>query len=208
MRARASVDLIHAAGRAAKLLHPLRRRILQALEPPDSASGVARRLALPRQVVNYHLRELEKASLVELVEERRKGNCVERVVRASARSYLISPEALGGLAADPEAIPDRFSSAYLVAVAARAIRDLAVLRPRAERAGKRLPTLALLSEIRFASPGARNAFAEELAASVARLAAKHHDEKAPGGRRFTLFIGAYPAVSRKREGRRRREEDA
>jgi hypothetical protein len=50
-------------------------------------------LALPRQQVGYHLRALEQAGLVELVEERRKGNCIERIVRAAACSYVISPEA-------------------------------------------------------------------------------------------------------------------
>jgi hypothetical protein len=144
--------------------------------------------------VNYHLRELEKDGLVELVEERRRGNCNERVVRATARSYLISPEALGGLGSRPEQIRDRFSASYLVATAGQAIRDIGVLQDGAERAGKRLATLTLTSEIRFASAEDRNAFAEELATTLARLAAKYHDGDATGGRRFRFFVGGHPAV--------------
>jgi DNA-binding transcriptional ArsR family regulator len=193
------LDVIAEPGRAAALLHPLRLEILEQLREPDSASGLARRLHLPRQKVNYHLRELEKEELVELVEERRKGNCVERVVRASARYYLINPATLGHLAADPDKIQDRFSSAYLVAVAARAIGDLAVLRERAEKAGRRLATFSLQTQVRFASAAARNAFTEELTNALARLVAQYHDEKAPGGRRFQLFLGSYPSITKKEE---------
>ena len=190
---RTSVHLLGAGG-ALAVLHPLRRRILEGLHEPDSASGLSRRLGLPRQKINYHLRELENQGLVELVEERKKGNCVERIVRSTARSYLIHPEALGGLAADPDRIEDRFSSAYLVAVASRAIRDIAHLDEKATAAGKNIATLTLQTEVRFASAADRNAFAEELANALAKLAARYHDEKAPGGRRFRFFTGGYPAI--------------
>ena len=109
---------------AAALLQPQRLRLLEGLSEPDSAAGLARRFGLPRQQLNYHLRELERAGLVELVEERRRGNCVERVVVATARHYVISPEVLGGLGASLDEVRDHFSSTSLVAVAARAIREL------------------------------------------------------------------------------------
>lgn len=180
---------------AAALLDPLRRRMLEILRLPGSASSVARQLDLPRQKVNYHLRELEKAGLVELVEERRRGNCIERIVRGVARTYLISPEALGDLATDPEATRDRFSAAYLVATAADAIRDLGILRERAGRAGKRLATLTLQGQVHFGSPARRKAFAEELATEVARLVAKYHEPDAADARAFNLLVGAYPALT-------------
>jgi len=195
----AALEVVRGAAQAAALLDPARLRLLEELAEPDSAAGLARRLKLPRQRVNYHLRELERQKLVELVEERRKGNCLERVVRATARHYLISPEALGSLGADPGSVSDRFSASYLVAVAARAIRELAVLRLRADRAKKRLATLTLQTEVRFASAEDRNAFSEELATALARLAAKYHDEKAEGSRTFRFFLGAYPAVTAAKE---------
>ncbi len=182
------------AARAALLLDPARLSLLKRLDEPASAAGLARKLGLPRQRVNYHLRELEKAGLVELVEERRKGNCVERVVRAAARSFLISPEVLGALGADPTTVRDRVSASYLVAVAARAIRDLGRLIPRAEAAGKRLSTLALETEVRFANGEKRNAFAEELASTLAALTARYHDATAPGGRTFRFFAGGHPVI--------------
>lgn len=193
MAATKALDVIRSQATAAKVLQPLRRTILESLREPQSASGLSRRLQLPRQRINYHLRELEKEGLVELVEERRKGNCVERVVKATARSYLISPEALGSLGSSPAEVGDRFSARFLMATAGRAVSDLARLQSRADRAGKRLATLTLSSEVRFASAAARNSFAEDLATFFAELAARYHDEAAPQGRRFRFFVGGYPA---------------
>ncbi len=182
---------------ATAVLEPTRLRLLGELREPGSAAGLARRLDLPRQKVNYHLRELEKAGLVRLVEERRKGNCVERVVQATASSYLIDPGILGPLAAEPERISDRLSSAYLVAVAAKAIRELAELRARADRAKKPLATLAIQADVRFASKQDRNAFAEDLANAVAQLVREYHT---PGGdesgRLHHFFVGGYPAITK------------
>src|SRR5215472_3516465 len=110
----AAIQVIQSAAAASILFSPTRLKILEQLNEPDSAAGVARRLEMPRQQVSYHLRELEHAGLVELVEERRKGNCLERVVRAAARTYVISPEALGSLGATPEQRRDRFSLGYVV----------------------------------------------------------------------------------------------
>ena len=193
----AAAQVIQSAAAAETLLHPDRLRLLEHLTEPDSASGLARRLQLPRQKVNYHLRELEKHGFVELAEERRKGNCMERVMRATARSYYVSPAALGKLgdasAADTR---DHFSSAYLVSAAARAVRDVAILRGRADRAGKRLATLTLETEVRFANAAARQAFSNELLNAIAQLVTKYHDQQADSGRAFRFLVGGYPAITK------------
>jgi DNA-binding transcriptional ArsR family regulator len=181
---------------ASAILHPLRIRLLANLIEPNSAVGLARRLGLPRQMVNYHLRELEEARLVEFMEERRRGNCSERIVRSVARSYLISPEALGELATDPEREHDRFSPSYLVALAARAIRELGVLLARAARAKKYLMTFCLHTEVRFANSSELRAFTDELTRLIDRLAAKYHAERSIDGRLIRVFCGAYPAITR------------
>src|SRR5437879_2284582 len=133
-----AVQIIQSADTAATLFSPARMRILKHLADPDTAAGIPRRLGLPRKRVGYHMRDLEQAGLVELVEEKRKGNCIERIVRDAALSYVISREALGKLGTTPEQRRDRFSIGYLVSLAARAIRDLAVLCERADKVGKRL----------------------------------------------------------------------
>jgi DNA-binding transcriptional ArsR family regulator len=180
------------AATASVLLRPLRTRILEELAEPQSASGIARRFSVARQKINYHLKELEKEGLVELVEERRSGNCVERIVRATARAYFVSAEALGSLAHGALEATDRFSAAYVVAVAARTIRELAGLRSAADEAGKRLATLTLETEIKFASAHDRAAFADELAKSIAHLTAKYHHADAPRGRIHRVLAFAYP----------------
>jgi len=191
----ASVHIIADSDRAAAALHPLRLRILGELGDAESAAGLARRLGIPRQLVNYHLRQLERDGLVETVGERKKRNCTERLVKAVARSYLISPAAFGSLAAHPDHVADRASSAYLVAVAARLISEVAEQRSAAERAGKRLATMTVETEVRFATPAAQSAFADELAQAMAAVVAKYHDDVTPGGRRYRFIIGGYPTVN-------------
>lgn len=187
-----AVDVIDEAPRALALLTPARLELLENLEEPASAAALSRHLGLPRQRINYHLRELESQRLVELVEERWKGSCVERVYRRTSRAYAISTAALGRLGTSPENIQDRFSSAYQIALASQAVRDLGNLQTGARAAGKKLPTFALEVEIRFASAAKRHQFAEELASAVAELVSKHHDEKAAAGRKFRFYLGAYP----------------
>jgi DNA-binding transcriptional ArsR family regulator len=191
----ASLHVIDDVDGAAAVLDPLRLDMLAKLAEPDSAAGLARRLGLPRQQLNYHLRQLEEQGLVEEVGTQQKRGCTERLMQAVARSYLINPATLGAVSLDPGRVPDRMSSAYLVAVAAQAIREVAALRERADRAEKKLPTLTLQAEVRFATPAAQHDFAEELAQELARLIAKYHDEAAPRGRRFRVIAGAYPAPS-------------
>jgi DNA-binding transcriptional ArsR family regulator len=194
----ATLQIVQSPEKAGVLLQPGRLRLLEQLTEPDSAAGLARRLGVPRQKLNYHLRELEREGFLELIEERRKGNCMERVVRAVAREFLIAPGAGDHETADrikaDRITADRFSAAYLASTAARMISALASLCIRARRAGKRVATLTLETEIRFASAESRAAFAEEMTASIARLAAKYHNERAEGGRRFCLLSAVYPAV--------------
>jgi DNA-binding transcriptional ArsR family regulator len=187
------LEVIRSAEQARALLNPARRALLEALGEPASAASLGRRLGLGRQRVNYHLRELEKAGLVELVERRRRGNCMERIVKATARHYLISPEALGALGSTAPERQDRTSAAYLVAAAGRAIQAVAALGERARTQGKRLPTLTVEADVRFRSASERNAFAEELATALARLTAKYHDAAAAGGRSFRFLVAGYPA---------------
>lgn len=187
-----TVDVVEDTRRAQVLLQDVRLELLEHLAEPASAAALARRLGLPRQRLNYHLRELEAHRLIELVEEKKKGTVTERIYRRTADGYAISTAALKGLGATPARTPDRFSSAYQIALASRAIQELARLRAGAEAAAQPLPTFALEVDVRFASAERRNEFAEELAASVADLVRRYHDDTAPEGRPFRFYLGAYP----------------
>lgn len=184
---------------ASVLLEPTRLQLIALMQEPITAASLAKQLGLPRQRVSYHLHELERAGAIRFVDERKKGNCVERLYVATAASYLLDPGLLGPLAADPDRIGDRLSSAYLIAVAARAIRELAALPEGPDAPGGTLPTM--LSEVRFASAEDRIAFAEDLANSVAQLVREYHT---PGGeeagRLFKFFVGGYPAITKDAPG--------
>ncbi|MFA1547163.1 ArsR/SmtB family transcription factor [Actinomadura chokoriensis] len=190
------VTVIEDAEAAAASLDPMRARLLAELGEPMSAAALAARVGLPRQKVNYHLRTLERHGLVELVGERRKGNMTERLLRATAASYVISPLALAGLQPDPDRHRDALSARWLLAIAARLVRDVGALISGAARANKRLATYALDGEVTFASAADRAAFIEELTAGVGALVRKYHADPAGGGRAHRVVIAVHPAVKR------------
>jgi predicted ArsR family transcriptional regulator len=186
------VEVIDDPAAAVVALDPVRARLLAALAEPGSAATLAPRVGLTRQKVNYHLRALEAHGLVRQVEERRWGGLTERLFAATAASYVVSPGALGEAASDPARASDRLSARYLIALAARIVREVGELARRAEREDKRLATLALDTEIRFRSAAERAEFASELTAAVTALAARYHDAAAPGGRAHRVVVAAHP----------------
>ena len=192
------VDVIEEAAAAASILDPLRLRILDALVEPGSASTLAPLLGETRQKLNYHLHALEAHGLVTLVEERPRRGLTERVLIASARSYVVSPGVLGRNACTPQHT-DRLSARYLIAVAARMMREVADLARRADRAGQALATLSIDTEIRFASAADRAAFTEQLTAAITSLAASYHDETAKSGRWHRLVVAAHPRPATNQE---------
>lgn len=188
----AVIDDPAAAGVA---LDPMRARLLTELAEPASATMLAARVGLARQKVNYHLRELERHGLIELVEERKKGNVIERLMRATAASYVISPDVLAGMQPDPARSPNRLSARWLLALAARLVRDVGALIVRADKARKPLATFGLDVEVRFAGAAERAAFAEELTAAVAALVSRYHDGNAAGGRDHRVVVALHPRVT-------------
>jgi DNA-binding transcriptional ArsR family regulator len=165
---------------------------LAELARPASAAALATRLGLARQKVNYHLRALEAHGLVRVAERRRWGGLTERLLVATAETYVVSPGALGPVAADPGKNADRLSAGYLIALAARIVREVSDLWRRARQLDKRLATLSLNAEIRFRSAAERAAFSGELTQAIANLVARYHDAQAPGGRAHRLIVVAHP----------------
>jgi DNA-binding transcriptional ArsR family regulator len=186
-------------------LDPVRARLLAELAEPASATMLAARVGLPRQKVNYHLKSLERHGLVELVEERRKGNVTERILRATAASYVISPAALAAVQPDPSRSPDRLSARWLIALASQLVRDVGQLLAGATKAHKRVATFAMDGEVRFASAADRAAFAEELASSVTALVSKYHDETAERGRDHRVVVAVHPSVKTQKDQTDRKE---
>ena len=194
----ADLEVIDDPAAAVVALDPIRARLLSELAEPGSAASLASRVGLARQKVNYHLRALEAHGLVRPVEERRWGGLVERRVVATAASYVVSPAALGEAGSDPERSTDRLSARYLIALAARIVREVGDLVRGAKREGKHLATLSIDTEIRFRTPAERAAFTAELTESIAGLVARYHDATCPGGRAHRLIVVAHPSPRKSR----------
>ncbi|XCI62573.1 hypothetical protein MPNTM1_03735 [Mycolicibacterium parafortuitum] len=177
---------------AVSALDPIRSRLLAELSEPASAAALAGRVGITRQKVNYHLRALEQHGLVEGAGERRWGGLIERLLVATAASYVVSPGALGPLATDPGRARDRASASYLISVASRAVREVGELWRTARDKRKRLATLTIDTAVTFRSAADRAAFTDELAHAVTALVARYHDESALGGRAHRVVLAAYP----------------
>jgi len=186
------IHVIDDAAAATAALGPVRSRLLSELAAPASAATLATRVGLARQKVNYHLKALEAHGLVRLAEERKWGGLTERLLVATASSYVVSTSALGPVAEHPNRETDKLSANYLIALGARVVREVSDQIRRAKKAGKRLATLAVDTEVRFRSATDRAAFSNELTEAITRLVSKYHDESAPGGRAHRLVVVAHP----------------
>jgi DNA-binding transcriptional ArsR family regulator len=189
------VQVIDDPAAAAVALDPVRSRLLAELAQPASAATLAARLGIARQKLNYHLHALEGQGLVRLADQRQWGGLTERLMVATASAYVVSPRALGPAAVEPGRTADHLSAGYLIALAARVVREVGDLLRRATAADKRLATLSLDAEIRFRSAAERAAFTRDLTAAVTQLVARYHDAEAPGGRPHRLVIVAHPLPS-------------
>lgn len=188
------MEVIDAPETAAAMLQPLRLEILSRLREPGSSTTVGKALGLPRQKVNYHIRSLEELGLVREVATRQRKGCTERLLQARSRSFLVGPGALGPVQVVTDERQDRFSSAYLLATAARTVREVSTLRRAADVAGKKLATLTIDAEVHFESPADQARFLDDVSEVVTALAAKYDRSTTTDGQTYRLTVGAHPAV--------------
>ncbi|HEY1253067.1 MAG TPA: helix-turn-helix domain-containing protein [Thermoanaerobaculia bacterium] len=201
---RAPLESIHSARRASALLNPMRLRLLRLAQEPASATELARRLSLPRQRVNYHVRELARAGFLRPAGRRRRRNWIEQRYVATARSYVLSPEILGALAPDWRTIEDTASADYLLALSEQVRLDVSRAEQEARGRGQRVGTLSFKSQFRFDSSEQRAEFANALRQAVVEVIARHTspDRSASGsirpgrGRSYRLVLGCYPVPHR------------
>lgn len=181
------------------LQHPLRARVLalgaaEARSPAD----MARELGESRQKVHFHVIKLGEAGLLERAGTARKRNMTEQRWRATARSYVLAPELLGGAGAHDLPVEDAASATTLMARAARLQHEVGIAMGEAGAAGERLASLSLSSEFRFRSAAQRAAFTEALEDAITRVVAEHTSpaetpDGAPAkGRPYRLVLGCHP----------------
>jgi DNA-binding transcriptional ArsR family regulator len=198
MEAATQLESVGSVRRASALLNPMRLRLLRLAQEPASATELARRLDLPRQRVNYHVRELARAGFLRPAGRRRKRNWIEQRYVATARSYVLSPEILGPLSPDWRTIEDTASADYLLALTEQVRSDVSRVEQEARSRGQRVSTLSLKSQFRFDSPAQRTEFTNALRQAVVEVIARHSspDRTAAGrpgrGRPFRLVLSCYP----------------
>ena len=192
-----------ADGRRAALLvqHPLRPRILSLAREPLSATALAALLGESRQKVNYHVRQLRRAGFLRPAGRRRRRGLVEQNYVATARAYVIAPAAAGAAAPDVDTLADATSAARLVALATRLQGELATVVHRAAAQQKRVATLSISADVRFASSEQRTTFALALQHAIETVVAEHTlSSQAPnastgGAIPFRLFVACHPVPS-------------
>jgi hypothetical protein len=144
---------------------------------------------VPRQKVNYHLKELERTGLVVRTGERRNGNFVESLFRSAARTLVVSPRAAWGDPRRLAAMAAQLSLENLIALGERLQRDAAVLLDRAAFDGEQIASAAVDAEVRFAGEEVRAAFLNEYLAAVGPLLKKYGTKE---GAPYRVALAAYP----------------
>jgi len=184
---------------AGLLLHPLRARLLSLAREPVSSSDLARRLGLPRQRVNYHVRALEAAGFLKMAGRQRKRNMIEQRYVATARAFVLSPGVLGPVGADWREIGDPASTEYLLALTEQVRGDLARVQEDARAEGESVSTLSLKAQFRLESPGQRAEFSRAIREAIVGVIARYTNPNRlengrPGrGEPFRLVLAGYPA---------------
>ena len=190
----APVGVISDAPKAGVLLKPLRREILGHAQRPVSAAGIAAAMGRPRQVVNYHVRELARAGFLRKAGRARKRGLTEQRYVVSAQAYVLAPEMLGALdATATTAATDKASAAYLLMLATRLQREVSESWRKADAAGTTLPLLSLDTEFGFAAIADRARFAQALTRAITTVVAEHTtpaDRSCEG--RYRMVLGCYP----------------
>lgn len=199
----APVGVIRDAPRAGVLLKPLRREILARAQTPASAATIAAAMGKPRQVINYHVRELAKAGFLKRAGRVQKRGLVEQRYVVTAKAFVLSPEMLGDLdaCAGHQATTDKASASYLLMLATRLQKELSESWRKAEAAGAPLPLLSLDTEFGFASAAHRARFASALTHAITKVVADHTvtpsraagpSTPGPASNRYRLVLGCYP----------------
>lgn len=183
--------------RAGALLSPLRLSILEHAREPASATVIAARLGESRQKIHYHVKALEKARFLRPTEQRRRGNLLEQLYVATARSYVLDPRLTAPLDADPATIAERESAARLLSLAGRTQSEVARAHEQAQARGKSLPTLSIDARVGFTSAAQRAAFARALRDAVTDVvgrfaASAEGTDEGDRARPYRLLVACHP----------------
>lgn len=171
------------------LAHPIRRRVLSELRAPNTAASVARAIGLPRQKVNYHLKELARAKLVRSAGQRLNGHLIEKLYEAVAGTFVVSPRLAWDDEKRDKALRDQISLERLVGLGEQLQQDANGLLDRAAYDDEEIPSASVEAEIRFSSEEDRAGFMEAYLKALGPLLEKYGARE---GRAFRVALAVYP----------------
>ncbi|MGQ7890422.1 ArsR/SmtB family transcription factor [Paenibacillus sp. WC2504] len=180
---------IESPEQATVLLNPIRGEIIAQLLEPGSAAEVARTLGETAQRINYHLKALEKAGLVQRIGTRQVRNLVEVLYRSIAKTFVLADS----LSMKPETVQklkDQSSLAHLVTTSERIRRDVMLLMEQSD-VGEEIPSATLQLQVHLSDEHQRQAFIEEYAAMVQQLVERYAAGK-DENEAYQVLLAVYP----------------
>jgi DNA-binding transcriptional ArsR family regulator len=168
---------------AEALMKPKRVEVLRRFAEPRTCTQVGADLGESPQAVYYHVKRLQKAGLLELVEERRVRGIVEGVYQAAARSYWVAPELVGRLGAE-RSPSDQLGLGFLLSLSESLQGDLA----RLASGPAVLPSFGVAGDVRLA-PDQGAAFVADLQRAFQDVLERYGGS---AGHTFRLALACYP----------------
>lgn len=185
---------IEAPEQAVTLLHPLRMELLKRMDEPRTCPELAAAFDSTPQKIYYHVKALEKAGLVEKINEKRVRGVVEGYYQAKARSYWLAPHLVGQIGGEKTA-RDQGSLRFLLALAEEVADDVGRLGAKSE-SGVDVPSLSLSAHIYLPDGRRRADFLTDVQQTFQELARKYGippDEADDlTGKMFRLILATYP----------------
>jgi len=180
---------IESPEQATVLLNPLRGEIIAQLMEPASATEVARQLGETAQRINYHLKALEKAGLVQKVGTRQVRNLVEVLFRSIAKTFVLA-ESLSMKPETVQRLKDQSSLAHLITTSERIKRDAMLLMEQSD-ANEVIPSASLELQVHLADEQQRQAFVDEYAVMVQQLVSRYTSTSSEDST-YQLLLTVYP----------------
>ena len=175
---------IEDVAQADALLKPKRVQIMRELAEPRTCTEIGGVLGETPQAIYYHVKRLQAAGLVSLVDERRVRGIVEGIYQAVARTYWVSPEIAGRLG-EPRRREDMLGLGYLLNLTEELARDLSALAVGPVT----LPSFGIAGDVHL-SPEDGAAFVAELQRAFGEVLAKYGGGES--GHTFRLALACYP----------------
>jgi DNA-binding transcriptional ArsR family regulator len=174
---------IDAVEQADALLKPKRVEVLRQLAEPRTCTQIGQVLGETPQAIYYHVKRLQAAGLVKLVEEHRVRGIVEGVYQAVAKSFWVAPKVVGRLG--PERERDALLGlGFLLDLTEEMQHDLAELAAGPPS----LPSFGIAGDIRLA-PEDGAAFVAELQQAFGEVLTRYSGGE---GHSFRLALACYP----------------